>query len=153
MRSLRVSTALPLLLALANPVASRDFAHRAVEPTKTAAPARRWKTDVPLRDGMGRIQGAVEGLQHYEHGHMGPEQATQLAKGITRDVIFIVANCKLEPRADAALHPIIAALMKGAQALDTRPTDLAAIPPMHGALRDYARQFDDPGFAALAQPE
>ena len=146
MRSLLVTIPLPLLLALATPVAAQDHARHTVDVANAAAaPAstQRWKTDAPLREGMGRIRGAVEGLQHYERGHIGPEQATQLASGIERDVNFIVANCKLEPRADAALHPIIGVLMKGAQALKAKPTDLAAIPPMRSALQDYARQFDD----------
>jgi hypothetical protein len=144
---------LPLLFAFALPAAAQDHAHRGIDAVATSAPAQRWKTDAPLREGMGRIRGAMEGLQHYEHGHMGPEQAAQLASSIERDVNFIVANCKLEPTADAALHPMIGALMKGAQALKATPKDLSAIPPMRGALQDYARQFDDPGFATVAQPE
>ena len=154
-----ITLSLPLLLALAVPAAAQDHAHHsadavdAVDAAAAPAPAQRWKTDAPLREGMGRIRGAVEGLQHYERGHMGPEQATELANGIARDVNFIVANCKLEPSADAALHPIIGALMKGALALKAKPADLAAIPPMRSALQDYARQFDDPGFAAMAKPD
>ena len=151
-----ITLSLPLLLALAVPAAAQDHAHHAADAVDAAAapaPAQRWKTDAPLREGMGRIRGAVEGLQHYERGHMGPEQATELANGIARDVNFIVANCKLEPSADAALHPIIGALMKGALALKAKPADLAAIPPMRSALQDYARQFDDPGFAAMAKPD
>jgi hypothetical protein len=149
-----ITLSLPLLLALAVPAAAQDHAHHSADAVDAAAaPAQRWKTDAPLREGMGRIRGAVEGLQHYERGHMGPDQATELANGIARDVNFIVANCKLEPSADAALHPIIGALMKGALALKAKPADLAAIPPMRSALQDYARQFDDPGFAALAKPD
>jgi hypothetical protein len=143
MRSPLLSVSIPLLLALASPVAAQHHAHHAVDATAPPATAQRWKTDAPLREGMGRIRGAVEGLQHYEHGHMGPEQATELANGIVRDVNFIVANCKLEPSADAALHPIIGALMKNAQALEAAPTDLSAIPPMRAALQDYARQFGE----------
>jgi hypothetical protein len=143
MRSPLLSVSIPLLFALAFPVAAQHHAHHAVDATAVPAPALRWKTDAPLREGMGRIRGAVEGLQHYEQGHMGPEQATELANGIARDVNFIVANCKLEPRADVALHPIIGVLMQGAQALKAKPADLAAIPPMRAALEEYARQFDE----------
>jgi hypothetical protein len=152
MRSLMIACSLPLLLALALPAAAHDHAHRAGAVVTATVAAQRWNTDAPLREGMGRIRHAVDALQHYEHGHIGPEQAVQLAAGIERDVGFIVAHCKLEPRADAALHPILGALMHGAQALKAKPTELAAIPPMRSALHDYARQFDDPGVSAR-EPE
>ena len=145
MRCLMIACSLPLLLALALPAAAHDHAHRAGTAATATAAAQRWNTDAPLREGMGRIRHAVDALQHYEHGHIGPEQAVQLAAGIERDVGFIVAHCKLQPRADAALHPILGALMHGAQALKANPADRTAIPSMRSALQDYARQFEDPG--------
>ena len=152
MRCLLLSVALASLLAFAVPVAAQSHAHAhpGVDAATAPAPAQRWKTDAPLREGMGRIRAAVDGLGHYEHGHMGPEQALQLASGIERDIGFIVAHCKLESRADAALHPILGALMQGAQALKANPADPAAIPPMRRALQDYARTFDDPSVEASA---
>jgi hypothetical protein len=144
---------LPLLLALAAPAVAQEHAHHPV--IATAAPAtqaQRWKTDASLREGMGRIHEAVDALQHYEHGHMGPDQAVELAAGIERDVGFIVAHCELEPKADAALHPILGAFVQGAQALKAKPTDLSSIPPLRSALQDYARQFDDPGVPSI-KPE
>jgi len=152
MRSLMIACSLPLLLVLALPAAAHDHAHRAGTVATATAAAQRWDTDAPLREGMGRIRHAVDALQHYEHGHIGQQQAVQLAGDIQRDVGFIIAHCKLEPRADAALHPILGVLVKGAQALEAKPTELAAIAPMREALQDYARQFDDPGLSAQ-EPE
>ena len=143
MRSLMIACS--LLLALALPAAAHDHAHQAGTAATATAAAQRWKSDAPLREGMGRIREAVDALQHYEHGHIGPGQAVQLAAGIERDVGFIVAHCTLEPRADAALHPILGALMGGAHTLKATPADRTAIPSMRSALQDYARQFDDPG--------
>ena len=150
MRCLLPSIALPLLLALAIPVAAQSHAHRGMDAATAPVPAQRWKTDAPLREGMGRIRAAVDGLGHYEHGHMGAEQALKLAASIERDIGFIVAHCKLEPRADAALHPILGALMQGALALKANPADFATIQPMRNALQDYARTFDDPSAEASA---
>lgn len=146
---------LPMLLALTVPVGAQTHAHPATPATAaaTSVATQRWKTDPPLREGMGRIRSAVDALQHYEHGHMGPEQALQLAAGMEKDVAFIVSNCKLEPKADAALHPILGTFMQGAQALKAKPTDLTAIPPMRGALQDYARLFDDPGLSTQETEE
>jgi hypothetical protein len=151
-------TFLPLLATLALALAAtataqeHEHAHDAASAVAATAPAQRWETDASLREGMGRIRAAVDALQHYEHGHIGPQQAIQLADGIQRDVAFVVKNCTLEPGADAALHPILGALAQGAQALKTKPTELAAIAPMRNALQDYTRQFDDPGLSAQ-EPE
>lgn len=112
------------------------------------APANGWATDAPLREGMGRIRLSVEALGHYEQGHMGAEQAVEMAANVEKDVNFLIANCKLDPDADAALHAIIARLLKGAHALKADPADLAAIAPMREAMAEYAATFDDPAFRA-----
>ena len=153
MRCLLLSASLPLLLACAAPVAAQSHAHAhpGVDAATASAPVQRWKTDAPLREGMGRIRAAVDGLGHYEHGHIGAEQALKLAASIERDIGFIVAHCKLEPRADAALHPILGALMQGALALKANPAEFATIQPMRNALQDYARAFDDPSAEASAR--
>ena len=144
-------TAVPLLLlaAMTAPLARAQDGHNHHAPATAVAqavPAQRWATDAPLRTGMGRIRTAVDALQHYERGHMGPEQAVALATQIQEQVAYLVANCKLQPQADAALHVIIAELSAGAQALKADPANLAAIPPMREAVADYARSFDDPDF-------
>ncbi|MDR7099016.1 hypothetical protein J2X04_001363 [Lysobacter niabensis] len=140
---------LPLALLCA---AFPAFAHddHARDATTAAAPeaaAPRWATDAPLRAGMRGIRVAVDALGHYEHGHMGPEQATVLANEIEGHVQSIITNCKLAPEADAALHAIIVPLLQNARALKADPTKLQVIPPMREALADYARRFEDPEFA------
>ena len=147
----------PLLIGLAwAPIALAQDGHAHHAPAAAASPevaVQRYATDAPLQAGMKQIRAAVGGLQHYEHGHMGPEQAATLASSIQEQIGFIVANCKLDPQADAALHVVIAKLGGSAQALKANPEDLSAIPPMREALQDYARQFDDPGLDAAEEPE
>jgi hypothetical protein len=150
MRTLLLSLLLPAALACAAPAIAQDHDHHAAPPAATTAPAtpaQRWATDAPLRAGMAGIRTAVEALGHYEMGHMGPEQAAEQAAGIQAHVRDIIANCKLAPDADAALHLIIAPLMQHAAALQADPAKLEAIAPMREALAAYARQFDDPQFA------
>ena len=59
----------------------------------------------------------------------------------------IVANCKLPPAADANLHYVVAdlsqgmSLMRGEDPQRTRHDGAALV---HGALRAYAKYFDDP---------
>jgi len=148
--------AMPLLLltALATPLAHAQDSHEHHAPATAASqqtPAQQYATDAPLRKGMAQIRTAVDALGHYERGHMGAEQAVTSATTIQEQIAYLVANCKLEPQADAALHGIIAKLGAGAQALKTNPANLAAIPPMREALADYRRTFNDPAFEAAAE--
>ena len=81
-----------------------------------ATPAQRWTTDAPLRAGMRDIRNVVEALGHYEHGHIGEDQAVLLARQVQGHIGGIVANCRLEPEADAALHVVLASRAQGANA-------------------------------------
>ena len=152
-------TAVPLLLlaAMTAPLARAQDGHHHHAPATAVAQAvpaaQRWATDAPLRTGMGQIRTAVDALQHYEQGHTGPAQAVALAAQIEGQVAYLVANCKLKPQADAALHVIIAELSAGAQALKADPADLSAIAPMRQALQHYSRQFNDPGWPPADEPE
>lgn len=156
MHSLIPTAAIAALLcgAASHPAAAQAHAHRnAGYVSATPAATQRHATDAPLREGMRGIRAAVDALGHYEHGHMGPEQAALLAGQVQGHVNDIIANCKLAPEADAALHAIIVPLMSNAAALKAEPTKLDAIPPMRQALADYAVRFDDPGFAPAPESE
>lgn len=167
MKLLITFVALPLLLlsacsappapaapaAPSAPVAQAKDGHENHAPTAAPQeiPAQRYATDAPLRKGMAQIRSAVDALGHYERGHMNAEQAVTFATTIQEQVAYLIANCKLDPDADAALHGIIAKLGAGAAALKTDPANLAAIPPMREALVDYERTFDDPALATAAE--
>lgn len=120
--------------------------HDATATAAPAAPAGRWATDAPLREGMREIGGTVGALGHYEMGHLESGQAVMLAGQVEETIAGIVANCRLEPDADAALHVVLAALAQGAARFQQDPDDHAAVAAMRQALADYARLFDDPGF-------
>ena len=129
--------------------------HHAAVPSDTASaatPAQRWATDLPLRQGMANIRVAVEALGHGQHGHLNPDQTIALAKQIEGHISGIVADCTLEPRADAALHVIIAKLMQGAAALKADPKNTEAVSGMREALHAYPKQFDDPDWSKVAAP-
>ena len=142
-----LATAAPATLARQHehaPAPAKAKAKANTEAAATTAPAGRFATDATLRAEMKGIRASVEGLGHYEHGHIGPPQAVQLASAIEGHVRTIVANCKLPPDADAALHAIIVPLVQHAGALKNDPTDLAPIAGMRDALAAYDRQFQDP---------
>ena len=90
---------------------------------------------------MAGIRDAVTALEHAEHGHLDEGQVVALADKVSRHVREIVANCKLPPDADAALHLIIAPLMQEASKLKANPADLSPAQGMRAALESYDAQF------------
>ena len=145
---MRLSIAILLAVGLSAaipPVAAQQHEHApAPAPSTQQAPAQRFATDATLRREMQGIRSAVEALGHYEMGHMGAAQAVEFATAIEGHVRTIIAECKLPPDADAALHAIIVPLMQNAGALKQKPEELSAIAPMRSALEQYDRQFFDP---------
>ena len=114
---------------------------------------QKWPTDKPLRDGMERIRGLVEPQLSAAHaGKLGPSQYQALAKQIESQVGGIVANCKLEPKADAMLHLVIADIGAGTDAMAGKD---AKLPPAQGlikiaqAVNAYGGHFDHPGFKPI----
>jgi hypothetical protein len=107
----------------------------------------RWATDAALRKGMDRVRASFsEVLPAYKRGELSRETATDTARAIDDHVAFMVENCKLEAEADAVLHVLLAELLQGAAALREAPQSAEGLPRIHGALQDYPRYFDHPGW-------
>lgn len=142
--------------ALAGPAMAQSAAHShdAATPHKLSLDqGRKWATDEALRNGMNRIRGLVEPRLGDAHGgKLAPAQYRDLAAKVEVEVGTIVANCKLEPKADAMLHLVIADLLAGA---DTMAGRNAKLPAQQGlakvvvAINDYGRHFDHPGFKPI----
>lgn len=137
--------------ALAQATAAHDHGHDAAAPGKLGLDqGRKWGTDAALRNGMTRIRELVEPQLGAAHaGKLTPAQYRELATQIETEVAGIVATCKLEPRADAMLHMVIADLGAGTDAMAGKA---AKVKPVAGlgkvvqALNQYGRHFDHPGF-------
>lgn len=143
---MRLGIGIILAAALASVAPSLGAqAHQHAAPPVQPRPqvVTRFAADATLSREMHGIRTAVEALGHYEHGHMGPEQALILAKTIEGHLRTIIANCKLAPDADAALHEVIVPLMQGAGALKQRPEDLSPVAPMRSSLERYDRRFQE----------
>ena len=110
-------------------------------------PAQRHTTDAPLREGMSRIHTALDELTHYEMGHMPQSIAVERVDTIKQATDYIFANCKLDPKADAALHGMLVPLLNGIQAFQKHPADTSTIASMRKAVADYPRVFDDPNWS------
>ncbi|MGH8089981.1 MAG: DnrO protein [Rudaea sp.] len=131
------------------PATHAEHAHAAA-PAAAVPAGKRWATDAPLRDGMRRVRQAVQALEHAEHGHLDATQTTNIAGLIDGAVNDMIANCKLDPDADAALHALLAKFLVGAHAARTGQGIPAALADMQGALKRYPLLFDDPGWDASA---
>lgn len=118
-----------------------------------SAPAsgERFAVDAPLQEGMGKIRAAIASLEHHEMGHLSDEQVIAQANEIEAQVQFLIANCKLDPAADAALHGIIGKLLEAAKALKDKPADATPVASLRAALAEYPRLFDDATWLPLGE--
>lgn len=126
-------------------------AHEA--PAAVAAPAERWTPDASLREGIRRAHTAVHQLSHHEMGHMSAQMAVDRAEEVEEAVSFMFANCKLDPKPDAALHAILVPLLSAAQALKADSTNVKAVAQMREAISHYPHYFNDPGWDTPVVPD
>lgn len=145
-----------MLLALSVAIRAQDrpadpaHAEHAHVATPVDRAGKRWATDAPLRDGMRRVRQAVQALDHSLHGHPSAAQTANAGSQIEGAVNGMIANCKLDPDADAALHGLLAKFLVGANAAHTGQGLPAALADMQAALKQYPELFDDPTWNAPA---
>ena len=128
--------------------------HGAAAPHKlTLNQGRKWTTDEPLRAGMGRIRGLVEPQLGAAHaGKLTSAQYRELATQVETEVGGIVANCKLEPKADAMLHLVIADIGAGTDAMagkDAQTRPALGLVKVAQAVNQYGSHYDHPGFKPI----
>ncbi len=105
-----------------------------------------WATDAPLRQGMERIHAALaDALPAFEKGELRVEAANALAGEVQAQVQYLIANCKLEPAADAQLHIVIGQMLAAADALSKEPMSKDGMPRLHEAVQMYGDHFEHPG--------
>lgn len=107
---------------------------------------KKWATDEPLRQGMQRIDALVTPVQAVSaEQSLDPAQAKVIAEGVKGQVTFLVNNCKLEPKADAALHVLIADMLEGSEALSEAAPSGRGIVLIRQALQRYPEYFETAG--------
>ena len=114
----------------------------------------RWDTDLPLRTGMQRIRNAVD--QAYAanvSGRLTPAEAKALSTLVQENVNYLIANCKLPPKADATLHVLIGELLSGAAQLAENSAASEGLDRAGQALRHYSEYFDHPGWVEFDAPK
>lgn len=136
-------------------VSAQDHSHShdAGEPAHlTLNDGKKWATDDNLRQGMSRIRDALAAeLPAIHSGKATAEQYRALAQKTNDQIAFMVKSCKLEQKADAMLHLVLADVMAGADAMmgqDGSEAHKGAAKITH-ALENYATYFDHPGWRGL----
>lgn len=114
---------------------------------------KKWATDAPLRKGMENIRAAITtALSAIHTNKLSNAKYNALAQKVSNEVGGIVANCKLDPQADAQLHLIIAEILNGVEAMQgkTKKTkrQTGAVEVLD-ALEKYDAYFDHPGWKPI----
>lgn len=114
---------------------------------------KKWETDLPLRQSMGRIRAALAGaLPDIHHDRLGQAAYSHLAQQIEKEVGNIVSNCKLSPKADEQLHLVLSDVLAGSAQMANPPAGKSAREGawrVIGGLDNYVRYFADAGFRPL----
>ena len=127
--------------------------HGAAEVHKlTLNQGKKWATDEPLRKGMAEIRGLVDAQHAGIHkGTLKPADYAALGEKIEAQVGYVVANCKLDPEADANLHIVVGEILAGVEAMKGKEKKSLRVGAgkVVDALNDYGKYFDHPGWKRL----
>lgn len=138
--------------AAGSPDGNPHAGHGSIAPQKLQLNAgKKWATDAPLRQSMNDINQAMAKALPLIHKNQFDHAAYQaLAATVNQRVAYAVEHCKLEPKADAMLHLIIADLTAGAETMEGKTTnsrhDGAVL--VRDALKAYGDFFQHPGWKA-----
>lgn len=131
----------------------RTHEHTATPAKLTLNDGKKWGTDEALRKGMENIRNAMDASLHRIHeGKQSNTEYAALAGKLNGELGGIVANCKLEAKADAQLHLVIADIAEGIEAMEGKAKTIkrqAGALKILGALEKYGSHFDHPGWQAI----
>lgn len=105
----------------------------------------KWATDDALRQGMAGIRTLVDA-----HHRQGGGDYAELADGIRSHIDQVIANCRLTPKADAALHVVLGEMFDGVALLEGEKGEGAraqGVERLAHALDQYGQYFDHPDWA------
>ena len=155
MKSTLIHTALAAAVAFGAPALAAEHAHDhdATGAALELNQGKKWPTDAPLRKGMSTMRAALaKDLKLIHADKASDAQYEALATKLNGEVAYVVQNCKLDPKADAELHKVIAELLAGAEAMQGKEAGVArrdgAVRAVM-ALNAYGRFFDHPGWRNL----
>jgi hypothetical protein len=111
---------------------------------------KKWTTDQSLRGGMQQIAALIAPLTDIDDSEpLDPEQAAKIAFGVREQVNDLISNCKLDPKADAALHVLIADMFAGADVLMQPAPSMEGVRIIREALELYPQYFEHPDWKPM----
>ena len=146
-----ISVAAPLLV-----FADQHSGHKhdaEIHTQLTLNDGKKWRTDDALRHAMTNIRISVTNtLTAIHSGNLKSMQYDVLTKSIEKEIAFIVAHCKLDPKADENLHIILGRFAIGVDIVTakrgTQEKELGVI-NMAKTLNTYGKYFDHPGWRTI----
>lgn len=144
------------LLATSVAAAEKDAHQHGADAVKlTLDNGKKWATDAPLRTGMGNIRTEMQASLHAIHeGKLSAAKYNELGKKVSTEVGAIVAQCKLEPKADAQLHLVVADLLDGVETMQGKAPKVkrqAGAVKVVAALEKYGNYFDHPNWQPIKE--
>lgn len=141
-------------LAANNAAHDHGHSHGAAPVTLQLNAGKKWETDAPLRKAMGEIRQSMAASLHAIHeNRLSAKGYGELARKVEKAVGDMIANCKLGTQADEQLHVVIGELLAGAEQMAGKAKQgkrMDGAVKVIGALDNYGKYFDDPGFQPIA---
>jgi hypothetical protein len=146
--------ALVAAAALAHPVSAVEAQHHhgehsaAVHKLQLNA-GKKWATDAALRQSMDDINKAMAtALPLIHNDRFSHSDYAILATTISQKVGYAIEHCKLEAKADAMLHLVIAELMAGTEIMDGKTAAVRhdGAVRVRQALASYGKYFQHPNW-------
>ena len=156
-RNLLLPLAAIVLIVTATPgqmaLAAEDHHHHgesstAVQKLQLNA-GKKWVTDVALRQSMDGInQAMATALPLIHKDRFGDADYAALATTINQRVSYAIEHCKLDAKADAMLHLVIAELMASAEIMEGKTTAARhdGAVRVRQALESYRKYFQHPNW-------
>lgn len=95
-------------------------------------------------------QAMSKALPTIHKNQFGNAEYQALATTVSGRVAYAVEHCKLEPKADAMLHLVIADLMAGTESMEGKTSNSRhdGVVKVLEALKSYGKHFQHPGWKA-----
>lgn len=115
---------------------------------------KKWNSDEALRQAMSNIHASVtSALPAIHAGKLKSTQYDALGKEIQGQLVFIVRNCKLDPKADEQLHLILGGITGGINMATAKQNTQKRAQGIHAiaeSINAYGKYFDHPDWQMIA---
>ncbi|WP_417666115.1 hypothetical protein [Pseudidiomarina sp.] len=111
---------------------------------------KRWTIDESLHIGMTSLKREIEiNLEAIHNNQFSAVQYQELAGSLNDHLNFLFKNCKLEPKADAQLHILLARIMNGVEQIKSDDNQKQGVVLIIQSLQEYPVYFEDSNWQSL----